>query len=257
MEFVDKNRFADCIGVYAIKNSSDGRAYVGQTRESFMRRFWHHTSVLCNNEHSNESLQAAWNAQGHESFEFVVLEEIKDVAKLDDAERKWIKFFRDKGLSYNISSGGGGRSAPMSGSAKAIVGAKNREHMTGRKHTEETKAKMRASSKHLSPTDEHRKKLSEYMSQRVVSDDTRRKIGAHWDGEKSLTAVINNQQAEEIQRCLMAGMIMKDIASSMNISIGIVSGIAAGQTFKNVAIDGWPEYLASRKEKNRKRKKNK
>ena len=55
----------------------------------------------------------------------------------------------------------------------------------------------------------------------------------------------------------MAGMIMKDIAGLMGISIGIVSRIAAGRTFKNVAIDGWPEYLASRKEQYQKRKKNK
>lgn len=251
VEFIGKER-ENLFGIYGIRNKKNFKIYVGQTRESFKRRYLHHRSCLRSGTHCNQHLQNAFNAYGEDCFEFVIIQAIDDPNLLDSLEIYYIGIYSKDDMSYNISEGGAGKSHQMSEEAKRKVGEKNRMHMLGRKASEETKRKMRESSHHTKPTDEHKKILSEYMKNRIVKESTRKKISDMYSGEKSPFAKITDNDAAYIKEKLMSGMKMKDIANSLNVKIGIVESIASGKTFKNVYVDGWDQYLEIRKDKNRK-----
>lgn len=249
MEFCGKDEERNAIGVYAIENINTGQRYIGQTTESFERRFWHHRWTLNHQQNSNVALQNAWNEYGEDAFIFRVLKCLEKRDNYDEEERACIAEARAGAGAYNISAGGAGKSSPMSEHAKAIVGAKNREHMTGRKLSEETRAKMRASNRHLSPSAETRAAVSRYMSNRVVSEETRAKVSAAYSGEGSRTAKINNQQAAQIRTMYMNGETVTSIAKKIPASFGIVSNVVNNHTFKNVVVDGWEEFCSKRKAK--------
>lgn len=253
MEFILQENYRNACGIYAITCVQNGKVYVGQTKERFERRYWHHRWHLENGSHHNTHLQRAWNKYGDNNFTFSVLE-VCDECDLNDAECRHIAAFVKCGKSFNMSAGGAGKSCPMPESAKRIVGEKNRQHMLGRKASEATKKKMRQSSRHISPTEEHRQKLREAMSNRVVAQETRQKLSLANAGEKSRWAKLNDLQAAEIKQKLMNGMLMREVADQYPVSLSAISAIAAGRTFTNVTVPGWEEYLVERKLKNAKKK---
>lgn len=242
MKFVGTQQDRDGIGIYELVDTVSGVSYIGQTREAFIRRFWHHDCTLKNKTNSNAALQAAWERDGGDAFEFRVLHKLSVDDDFDRYERDAIAAARARGGAFNISDGGAGKSAPMSDHAKKIVGEKNRQHMTGRKHSEETKAKMRSSSRHQPLTEEHKERLREYMTNRVVSEETRRKVSLAYSGENSRTAKITNQQAADIRRMYMQGTTIAEIARSLAVAYGIVSNVVHNHTFTHVAVDGWKEF---------------
>ena len=77
------------------------------------------------------------------NFVFEIIECLDCVEMLNEKEIIYIRQYKDKHLAYNLSDGGSGkRGIPTSERAKRIIGAKNKINMTGKKHSEETKAKM-------------------------------------------------------------------------------------------------------------------
>lgn len=242
MRFDGTEAEKSAVGIYEIENLKTGVKYIGQTREAFIRRFWHHDCTLRNGTNTNEPLQMAWNCDGPDAFVFRVISILSGEDDFDACERKAIVDARNSGGTYNVSAGGAGKSSPMSEHAKKIVGAKNREHMTGRKLSDETRAKMRASSRHQKLTEEHKAILRDRMTNRVVSAETRKKVSEAYSGEKSRTAKINNAQAADIRIRYMSGETMKKISVDMGVPYGIVSGVVHNYTFKNVVVDGWEEF---------------
>lgn len=135
------------IGIYGIRNIINNKIYVGKTGMNFGDRWDNHKALLRGNKHDNPYLQNSWNKHGEDSFEFVVLEDCC-VEELNDKEMFWIKYYKDKGLSYNIHDGGDGGynlGKHLSEETKRKIGEKNRINMLGKTHSEETKIKMRAS----------------------------------------------------------------------------------------------------------------
>lgn len=69
-----------------------------------------------------------------------------DIQSRDELDSKEIYYIAQESNSYNILAGGGGRrGAPMSEHAKKLLSEKNRAKMTGKKHSELSKARMSAS----------------------------------------------------------------------------------------------------------------
>jgi group I intron endonuclease len=62
------------IGVYQIKNRSNGKSYIGSTTMSFAKRLEHHRCLLRGGKHKNKYLQRAWDKYGEDNFEFKILE---------------------------------------------------------------------------------------------------------------------------------------------------------------------------------------
>lgn len=73
-------------GVYEIRCSANGRAYIGSA-VNIKRRWARHRYDLRSSAHANPHLQRAWNKYGEEAFEFSVIEEC-DAGCLLDAEQR-------------------------------------------------------------------------------------------------------------------------------------------------------------------------
>lgn len=91
-------------GVYCIKNTRDGRCYVGQSTR-VEHRFLEHKSRLKRGCHENTRLQEAWVEFGEGSFEFSILEGLpRDATKKVLLEREKIHindFYKEGVVIYN------------------------------------------------------------------------------------------------------------------------------------------------------------
>ena len=96
--------------IYIIKNTIDGKLYVGKTTKSLETRWSQHKKSLVSNSHINKHLQFAWNKYGADKF---IIEQIKTCNTLDElnqSEKYYINQFNtiDKSCGYNMSAGGDG-----------------------------------------------------------------------------------------------------------------------------------------------------
>lgn len=94
-------------GVYVIKNTINGKAYVGSSI-SIRKRFKNHRFQLTKGSHHSLSLQQDWNTYGESAFEFTVLEMIdtpktEESPELSRAEFKWMQEFDSLLSGYNTS----------------------------------------------------------------------------------------------------------------------------------------------------------
>lgn len=91
-------------GVYQIKNLQNGKIYIGSTIMSFLKRFYHHQSMLRVGKHKNNYLQNSFNKYGEDNFEFSILEVCSKENCLE-REQYYIDKFEviDKNKGYNIN----------------------------------------------------------------------------------------------------------------------------------------------------------
>lgn len=90
--------------VYLIRNTVDGKCYVGQTVRDFERRIVEHRSAA---KKGKGRLYNAIRKYGWENFESEVLEECVDAADLDMSERFWIRAYNSLSPNgYNLKGGG-------------------------------------------------------------------------------------------------------------------------------------------------------
>ena len=124
-------------GIYGIVNLNDGRVYVGQAANIWLRCNQHFNS-LRRGDHRNLRLQRAYERDGEASFLFFIIE-FCDTTNIDAKETSWISFH---GKRYNIC---------LEGTSRRGVRA-----------SDESKAKMSAAKKGKTPhhlmTPESRKK---------------------------------------------------------------------------------------------------
>lgn len=94
------------IGIYCIKNSIDGKFYVGQSK-NIRKRINQHENMLKNGIHYNPFLQKEYDENGRGVFIFIILEKFKkyDSEKMAKREKYWIKRLRTKEreFGYNIN----------------------------------------------------------------------------------------------------------------------------------------------------------
>lgn len=231
-------------GIYGIVNTESGRIYIGQTKQSFYRRYLLHDWKLRNNTHDNQHLQNAYNKYGESAFEFIIVESIgdsKDSERLNDLEKKYIDHYKSIGLCYNILDGGGGRpGCPMSDRAKKIVGEKNRVNMLGRKHSEETKRKMRLASKHKKLSDEHKRRLVDINTGRKNTEESKEKMRQSHLGSKNKHSVLNESQAADIKKTLMERKkSINEIAEMYGVHRKVISSVLHRVVWKQVHVDGF------------------
>jgi len=110
----------DC-GVYLIRNTVNGKVYVGSA-QSIKARWYRHLKMLREGTHDNQKLQRAWDKYGESAFEFEVIAYGLGL-DLFWQEQLAINAFDAVRAGYNI--------APVAGSS-----------MAGRKHSQATKELM-------------------------------------------------------------------------------------------------------------------
>jgi len=110
-------------GIYRIRNTVNGRCYIGSSMR--IQRRWHaHRTSLRGNKHHSVALQRAWNKYGEPTFIFEIVEAVPDKHNLIDREQHWINH-------HSSASGHGYNSSPTAGSPLGV------------KHSEASKAKSR------------------------------------------------------------------------------------------------------------------
>lgn len=182
-------------GVYAIRNSADGRLYIGSTVRTVGVRFREHRKLLRKGRHHSPYLQRAWGKYGEAAFDFHLLEVVFQVSHIAEREQYWIDVTRaaDKKFGFNIcaiarSSLGRKVSAEtrqkiarghIGKPASAETRAKMSASRMGRQFSEETRQKISAAQKGAKRkplSADHRAKISAGGKGRIVSKETRERM---------------------------------------------------------------------------------
>lgn len=160
-------------GIYRIYNIANGKFYIGSA-VNFASRWHLHLYNLDKGTHRNRHLQSAWNSYGKECFIFEILERVSR-ENLLAVEQAYLDKTRccDREIGYNLYSAAG---SPFGSNRSEESKEKQRLVMTGFKHSADSIAKMRIVQSNRS--DETKAKLSKSKIGHVVSEETRRKIGA-------------------------------------------------------------------------------
>lgn len=93
-------------GIYSITNTTNGKKYIGMSR-NIHRRWAEHTSELNGHAHDNVFLQRAWDKDGQDAFDFAVVELCAE-SVLSEREIFYIKEYHSLSHEhgYNLTTGG-------------------------------------------------------------------------------------------------------------------------------------------------------
>jgi group I intron endonuclease len=95
-------------GIYKIVNKSNGKYYVGSSKD-IQDRWIQHKADLRNNNHKNDYLQNSWNKHGETTFDFVVVENVdkKDLLLVEQKYLNIVKTEKDKCYNLKFIAEGG------------------------------------------------------------------------------------------------------------------------------------------------------
>lgn len=203
-------------GVYQIRNTANGKIYVGSSVNIAARWRKHHLELMAG-KHGNQKLQRAWIKYGAEAFLFSVLELVEKRADVLTVEQKWIDALNACGENgYNI--------LPKAGS-----------HL-GAKRTPEAVAKLREINRGRYPSEETREKMRAAKVGRKLSEEHRAKIGAAHVGRKTPAEVIAKRVAKAIGR----PMSPEAVENSKRANRARLNTLAAYMTVKSNSKSGYP-----------------
>lgn len=151
------------IGIYFIKNILTNQYYIGQS-SNLQKRLRDHRNNLVNNKHHNKHLQSSWNKYGEKNFIFKIIEEC-DIDNLNDLEVFYIKKFDSFHNGFNKTAGGD--FIPQ----EFFDNSGKNNSFYGRKHTKESKQKMREAKIGKKLSQEHKNKISKKLKGRRHSLD--------------------------------------------------------------------------------------
>ena len=146
--------------IYIAKNIINNKLYIGKTTKTLQKRIYQHVRSI---DYGSVSVfHLAIKKYGIENFCFDTLIECQSDDKLNMFEKFYIDAYKSKSPNgYNLTDGGDGNSAGTPSAFK------------GRKHSEETKQKIKEKRKLQLCSDATRKKMSE--SQKSAYKEGRRK----------------------------------------------------------------------------------
>ena len=169
--------------IYLVRNLVNGKGYVGQTTKSLRIRFNEHKYLA--NHGSTCAFHKALRKYGIENFEIKEIVSC-DSLLLDDLEKHYIKFFgtyAPSGHGYNLTEGGDGgfdgKVIPEESRKKISDTHKGNSYAKGYKHTDEAKSAMSVAKKGKTPylmTESTKAKISATLRGHSVSEETREKI---------------------------------------------------------------------------------
>lgn len=173
--------------IYKITNNLNGKIYIGQTIQTVEARFNDHCR---NRKNKNSGIDAAIKKYGKENFSIETICEAKTLEELNKLEKYYIKFYNSTNseIGYNLCEGGNNTKGyhhteeskkKMSKSRMGIfAGEKNPFY--GKKHTLETRQRLREIKTGRKLTDEWKKHLSETspMKRKVICITTGEKFNS-------------------------------------------------------------------------------
>lgn len=153
--------------------------YVGKAVDLYTRiRNHYKPSRLVSKTHKNNWVNKLLNDGKY--FIVLVVEECGTDELLNEAEIKWIKYYKDLGcdLTNGTNGGDGGKMSPESIE-------KMRQSKLGKKLSEEHKLKISEGNKGRVFSEETKEKLREARKNYIVSDETKRKMSESRKGKTS------------------------------------------------------------------------
>lgn len=88
------------VGIYKIENITNGKVYIGSSK-NIENRWKQHKTLLRSGKHHSQHLQYSWNKYGEDSFSFEVIEDDISQEELLIKEQYWM----DKLQAYNPQKG--------------------------------------------------------------------------------------------------------------------------------------------------------
>jgi group I intron endonuclease len=172
--------------VYLITNIENKKQYVGITKFSIEERFFQHTK-------RGFLLTEAIQKYGEQNFSIELVKEVESAERAYELEIFYIQKYNTKVPNgYNLTDGGDGifgweaseEYRQECSERLKLLHKEKKVGMYGKKHSEETKKKMSASSKGRPKSwligrnisEETRKKLRQINLGRTLSEETRKKI---------------------------------------------------------------------------------
>jgi|APGre2960657373_1045057.scaffolds.fasta_scaffold46496_1 group I intron endonuclease len=152
------------IGVYRIKNTVNGKLYIGSS-VNCKRRIVQHKNALRNGRHHSRYLQREWNKSGEDTFAFDIIETCAS-EHVRAVEQVFIEYFESANAQHGYNM------CPVAGSCR------------GTKASDETRRKMSQSARGHSVSEETRSLISAAHTGRKHSDEMRARVSAATKGRK-------------------------------------------------------------------------
>jgi len=159
-------------GIYEIVNKSNGHRYIGSAK-NLIKRWATHKWALTRNRHHSIYFQNAWNKYGRDAFEFNVLA----ICPIDLLIYYEQQFINQMNPEYNIAPVAGsslGIKATDETKRKMSVARRGNKYALGFKHTDETRRKISEGGKGKVP----------WIKGKHHSEETKAKIRASLIGIK-------------------------------------------------------------------------
>ena len=212
--------------IYSITNMSNGKIYIGATRRSITKRTIEHK---CRSSLLNTPLHKAIREYGWESFKSRILEKCSNIACLYEAEKKWISHFNSTNhdYGYNLTLGGvGSPGYEFTSSARKKISDIHKGHKHSIEFIEKRIAPQRGQKRPLT---------SKKLSGRVLSEETKKKIGLAGRGRK----VIFSQKALKNFAIAAKKRSTEGIGAKLSPSksLEILSRRNSGESFALIAKD--------------------
>lgn len=212
-------------GLYCVcencKDKPELIRYVGQTfRGASVRFYYHRCDALAENykKKSNLPVYRWMRKHGVENIQYKVLEELDIPEMLNEAEIRWINKLNTFGSSHGLNLSAGGSS------------------LTGYKHSEETKRKLRG----RVMSDGSRLKMSRAWAKSGMTEKrltAQRQRGLKNSGENHHNCQITFEIVLEIKKALWHGEPMSIVAKQFNVSKNTINHINHNRSWKHVP---WP-----------------
>lgn len=207
-------------GVYQIRNLKNNKLYIGST-QALRRRWGEHKRALTSDSHHSIKLQRAWNK--HESNAFIF--EILLYCDPEDClmyEQIALDYYKPE---YNI----------------ALIAM---APMTGKKHTESAKAKIRcnrhtkdakkrigmAQTKEKNSQWGRRGRLSPYYG-KSRSLEVKAKISLAQRGDRGNNSKLTAKQVGKIRQAIDGGQSITEVADDYSVSPSTIYDIRSGRTW--------------------------
>lgn len=210
------------IGIYKITSPS-GKVYIGQSID-IKKRIRHYRSK--NECKKQRRLFYSFKKYGFNNHKFEVIEECS-VEKLNERERYWQEYYDvigDNGLNCVLTETND-KSGKTSEDTLAILRQKQsgkNNGMYGKKHSEETKEKMRQKALGRKASDQARLNMSKSHKNRIVSNETRIKLSIANSGSNHHQ--YGRKVSEETKRKISQTLIKNNLSKQKKV-IDLKTGI--------------------------------